>query len=92
MARTVHLLPAGTGGVTQPGDCGAFWPSRSSSQALNCGGSNLMLPAPRYTNQENRNPVALVGTILVRAGIGEEGPGRTFGMPSSVATAVRVRG
>ena len=63
VARVSHLLSAGIGGVLQPAAHGEFAPSRVSSQALNCGGSKVTSPAPRYFSQTSRSPVAELGTV-----------------------------
>ena len=61
VARTTQVFLGGGGGVDQPGEYGELRPSRSSSHALNCVGSNVTLLAPRYTNHDNRSPVAAAG-------------------------------
>src|SRR5262245_9096237 len=84
VARVSHLLSAGTGGVLQPRAHGEFAPLRVSSHALNCAGSKVTSPAPRYCSHTRRSPVAEVGTVLPPSA----SIGRTRGLPSSVATAV----
>src|SRR5262245_30100590 len=63
VARTSHLLSGGMGGVRQPGAQGEFAPLRVSCQAVNCGGSNVTSPAPRYFSHTSRSPVAEFGTV-----------------------------
>src|SRR5262245_35256653 len=61
------ILPSGgIGGVVQRGDHGEFAPSRVSSHTLNCGGSKVTFPAPRYTYQTTRRPTALYGMLPTR--------------------------
>ena len=47
VACTSHVASGGTGGTVQPGAHGESEPSRVSSQALNCSGAKVTLPAPR---------------------------------------------
>src|SRR5437867_6000915 len=86
VARVSHLLSAGIGGVFQPAAHGEFAPSRVSCHALNCGGSKVTSPAPRYFNQTSRSPVAELGTV--RLAPMSAGICRARGLPSSVATAI----
>ena len=78
--------------MDQPGDQGDSSPSRVSSQTLICCGSKITSPDPRKTNQDIRSPVAL--SVVMRPG--ERGlvapSGRAVGRPSSVTTALSVRG
>src|SRR5688572_23593918 len=88
VARVSHLLSVGIGGVLQPAAQGEFAPLRVSSHALNCGGSKVTSPAPRYLNHTTLKPVAEFGTVRP--------PKfcicRTRGLPSSVATAINETG
>src|SRR6516225_4884143 len=86
VARVSHLLSAGIGGVFQPTAHGEFAPLRVSCHAVNCGGSNVTSPAPRYFIHTSRSPVAESGTVRLppRASC----IGLTRGFPSSVAMAV----
>src|SRR5262245_1346548 len=89
VARTFHLFPDGIGGVFQPIAHGEFAPSRLSCQALNCGGSNVTSPLPRYFTHTNRRPVA----EAVRYRLDGDGwIARTRGLSSSVAVAVSNSG
>ena len=75
VARVSHLLSAGIGGVFQPTAHGEFAPLRVSCHAVNCGGSNVTSPAPRYFIHTSRSPVAESGTVRLPPSISWSGRG-----------------